>query len=117
MTKQFLELDDTTRGCHRNSEMDQCGTTTYLEKLRAQCGCIDNNLKRFFMAEEVSLEYFLEIEYHPSHPRKLFLRARKVRYLLASSSKKLYLKLKARAASVFALIPPTTFPIILLVVL
>ena len=61
VTKQFLELDDTTRGCHRNSEMDQCGTTTYLEKLRAQCGCIDNNLKRFFMAEEVSLEYFLEI--------------------------------------------------------
>ena len=54
MTEEFLGLDDATRGCHRNSELEDCDIKTYLEKAKINCDCIPVNLKRFFPEEKVS---------------------------------------------------------------
>ena len=55
VTEEFLGLDDATRSCHRNSELEQCETNKYLEKAKLQCGCIPDNLRSFIPQEKVSL--------------------------------------------------------------
>ena len=54
VTEDFLGLDDATRGCHSNSELENCDIKTYLEKSKVNCGCIPANIKRFFPEETVS---------------------------------------------------------------
>ena len=54
VSEQFLGLDTATRGCTRNSELEGCETKTYLEKAKDKCGCIPNNVMRFFPEENVS---------------------------------------------------------------
>ena len=54
VTKEFLGLDDATRGCNRNSELEQCETKTYLERAELLCSCIPGNIKRFFPEKKVS---------------------------------------------------------------
>ena len=54
VSEEFLGLDTETRGCTRNSELEGCETRTYLEKSKQECGCILNNIRRFFPEEKVS---------------------------------------------------------------
>ena len=54
VTTQFLGLDPETRGCHLNTELEGCETKTYLEKLKEECGCVPNNIRRFFPEGTVS---------------------------------------------------------------
>ena len=55
VSEEFLGLDTDTRGCHRNSELEECETKTYREKMKDECGCIPDNLMRFSPEEKVSL--------------------------------------------------------------
>ena len=55
VTEEFLGLDTATRGCHRNSELENCETKTILEKAKLQCHCIPSNLKRFLPDQKVIL--------------------------------------------------------------
>ena len=54
VTEDFLGLDKDTRGCHRNSELEECETKTFLEKAKQRCGCIPSNPRRFFPEGKVS---------------------------------------------------------------
>ena len=54
VTEDFLDLDAATRGCHRNSELEQCETKTFRQKMKEKCGCLPNNIRRFFPEEKVS---------------------------------------------------------------
>ena len=61
VSEEFLGLDTATRGCHRNSELEDCETKTYLGKMKDKCGCITNNLMRFFPEENVGLYSYIYI--------------------------------------------------------
>ena len=54
VTEEFLGLDTATRGCQRNSELEECETKTFRQKMKEECGCIPNNIRRFFPEEKVS---------------------------------------------------------------
>ena len=69
VTTQFLGLDPETRGCHLNTELEGCETKTYLEKLKEECGCVPNNIRRFFPEEEV---IFFFLEFPVFHPLSIF---------------------------------------------
>ena len=67
VTEDFLSLDEATRRCRQNSDMEQCHTNTFIEKANAQCSC-SHPLEKFFPGDkegrstEVSTTHYSQLK-------------------------------------------------------